>query len=125
MLRRLVGGSRRRVADAQASLSSGAVLEVDGPGPSGLASEQELLKRIGEEDEGRRWMGQMKRERDMRVAVDPLGQALGSGDSSLEKRKHQITWLAIRAREREYELKQQWAQSSMSRAQTQAKYGFR
>ncbi|PIK51451.1 putative proline-rich protein PRCC [Apostichopus japonicus] len=41
-----------------------------------------------------------------------------------QKRKHQITYLARQARERELELKNSWAQNRMTRKQTQAKYGF-
>jgi len=48
----------------------------------------------------------------------------GEGPSSLSKRKHQITYLAFQAKEREQLLKNQWAQSAQTRRQTQAKYGF-
>ncbi|XP_065346110.1 proline-rich protein PRCC [Cloeon dipterum] len=40
------------------------------------------------------------------------------------RRKHQITYLAFQAKERETELKNQWAANRMSKKQTQAKYGF-
>ncbi|XKL60979.1 hypothetical protein PGB90_008036 [Kerria lacca] len=46
------------------------------------------------------------------------------GPSSLEKRKHQITYLAYQAKERELELKNQWANNRFSKKQTQSKYGF-
>ncbi|XP_059487524.1 proline-rich protein PRCC [Neocloeon triangulifer] len=44
--------------------------------------------------------------------------------NSTQKRKHQITYLAFQAKERETELKNQWAANRQSKKQTQAKYGF-
>jgi proline-rich protein PRCC len=44
--------------------------------------------------------------------------------SSDARRKHQITWLAIEAREREMKLQNQWAESKLTKRQTQAKYGW-
>lgn len=41
-----------------------------------------------------------------------------------QKRKHQITYLAFQAKEREMDLKNQWALNSSTRRETQAKYGF-
>ncbi|XP_046338309.2 proline-rich protein PRCC-like [Haliotis rufescens] len=41
-----------------------------------------------------------------------------------QRRKKQITYLAFQAKERELELKNSWAQSRMTKRQTQAKYGF-
>ena len=46
------------------------------------------------------------------------------GPSGQQKRKHQITYLAHRAKEQEFELKNQWAQNKMTKNQTQSKYGF-
>ncbi|XP_076245687.1 proline-rich protein PRCC [Calliopsis andreniformis] len=46
------------------------------------------------------------------------------GVSSQSKKKHQITYLAHQAKAMEMELKNQWAQSRMTRKQTQSKYGF-
>lgn len=46
------------------------------------------------------------------------------GPSSLQKRKHQITYLAYQAKERELELKNQWANNRFTKKQTQSKYGF-
>lgn len=48
----------------------------------------------------------------------------GEGPSSVSKRKHQITYLAFQAQEREQLLKNQWAQNAQTKRQTQAKYGF-
>ncbi|XP_062516324.1 proline-rich protein PRCC-like [Corticium candelabrum] len=44
--------------------------------------------------------------------------------SSDARRKHQITWLALEAREREMKLQNQWAESRLTKRQTQAKYGW-
>jgi len=44
--------------------------------------------------------------------------------SAQQRRKHQITYLAFQAKEREMELKNQWAQNRFTRHQTQSKYGF-
>lgn len=44
--------------------------------------------------------------------------------TSQQRRKHQITYLAYQAREREVELKNQWAENRQSKRQTQSKYGF-
>ena len=41
-----------------------------------------------------------------------------------KKRKHQITYLAALAKEREHVLKQQWSANAQSRRATQSKYGF-
>nr|XP_018908375.1 PREDICTED: proline-rich protein PRCC [Bemisia tabaci]XP_018908376.1 PREDICTED: proline-rich protein PRCC [Bemisia tabaci] len=46
------------------------------------------------------------------------------GPSTMEKRKHQITYLAHQAKENELELKNTWANNRQTRKQTQAKYGF-
>ena len=40
------------------------------------------------------------------------------------KRKHQITYLAAMAKERENELKKQWASSASNRRAAANKYGF-
>lgn len=40
------------------------------------------------------------------------------------KRKHQITYLAAVAKEREHELKKQWAESATNRRAAANKYGF-
>lgn len=48
----------------------------------------------------------------------------GKMPTALQRRKHQITYLAFQAKERELELKNQWAKNRMTRRQTQAKYGF-
>lgn len=44
--------------------------------------------------------------------------------NKVQKKKHQITYLAAQAKAREVDLKNQWAQNKSTRRQTQAKYGF-
>lgn len=44
--------------------------------------------------------------------------------SKQSRSKHQITYLAYQAKERELELKNQWSQNKLTKRQTQAKYGF-
>ncbi|GFS34577.1 proline-rich protein PRCC [Trichonephila inaurata madagascariensis] len=44
--------------------------------------------------------------------------------TQLQKRKHQITYLAYQAKERELDLKNQWSLNRLTRRETQAKYGF-
>lgn len=44
--------------------------------------------------------------------------------TSQQRRKHQITYLAFQAKERELELRQQWSANRQTRRQTQSKYGF-
>ncbi|KAJ7380250.1 hypothetical protein OS493_010965 [Desmophyllum pertusum] len=41
-----------------------------------------------------------------------------------QRRKHQISYLAFQAKERELELRQQWSANRQTRRQTQSKYGF-
>jgi proline-rich protein PRCC len=44
--------------------------------------------------------------------------------TSNQKRKHQITWLAHEAKERELELQKHWAVGSQARKDSRSKYGF-
>jgi len=44
--------------------------------------------------------------------------------SHKQKRKHQITYLAFQAKERELELQQSWSESRSMKQQTQSRYGF-
>lgn len=44
--------------------------------------------------------------------------------SSTAKRKHQITYLAYQAKQKELQLKNEWAANRLTKAQTRAKYGF-
>ncbi|GBM83974.1 Proline-rich protein PRCC [Araneus ventricosus] len=48
----------------------------------------------------------------------------GEMPTQQQKRKHQITYLAFQAKERELDLKNQWSLNRRTRRETQAKYGF-
>uniref|UniRef100_A0A672K7G8 Proline-rich protein PRCC-like n=1 Tax=Sinocyclocheilus grahami TaxID=75366 RepID=A0A672K7G8_SINGR len=48
----------------------------------------------------------------------------GDQPTGQQRRKHQITYLIHQAKERELELKNNWAENKLTRRQTQAKYGF-
>ncbi|XP_054153160.1 proline-rich protein PRCC-like [Oppia nitens] len=48
----------------------------------------------------------------------------GVQPTSTAKRKHQITYLALQAKQREVELKNQWALNKATKSQSRAKYGF-
>uniref|UniRef100_A0A4W5NDF8 Proline rich mitotic checkpoint control factor n=1 Tax=Hucho hucho TaxID=62062 RepID=A0A4W5NDF8_9TELE len=48
----------------------------------------------------------------------------GDQPTGQQRRKHQITYLIHQAKERELELKNNWADNKLTRRQTQAKYGF-
>ncbi|KAF8795023.1 proline-rich protein PRCC-like [Argiope bruennichi] len=48
----------------------------------------------------------------------------GEMPTQQQKRKHQITYLAFQAKERELDLKNQWSLNRSTRRETQAKYGF-
>lgn len=48
----------------------------------------------------------------------------GVAPTSTARRKHQITFLAFQAKQREIELKNEWAANKLTRSQTKAKYGF-
>ncbi|CAL1263183.1 unnamed protein product [Larinioides sclopetarius] len=48
----------------------------------------------------------------------------GEMPTQQQKRKHQITYLAFQAKERELDLKNEWSLNRRTRRETQAKYGF-
>ena len=48
----------------------------------------------------------------------------GVQPSSTARRKHQITYLALQAKQREVELKNEWARSRTTKTMSRAKYGF-
>lgn len=56
--------------------------------------------------------------------ADYMAQIPSSKFSGQEKRKHQMTYLAYQAKERELELKNQWAANRASKRETRKKYGF-
>ncbi|XP_072531791.1 proline-rich protein PRCC [Salminus brasiliensis] len=71
-------------------------------------SQQWLTKNMSTETEPRKSFSKKKGDQ-------PTGQ---------QRRKHQITYLIHQAKERELELKNNWADNKITRRQTQAKYGF-
>ena len=56
--------------------------------------------------------------------ADYMSQIPSTKFSGQEKRKHQMTYLAYQAQERELELKNQWAANRASKRETRKKYGF-
>merc|ERR1712150_218729 len=74
-------------------------------------SKDELMKTLSEEQPTSQMMSHSKKKnKDM-----PSGQ---------QKRKHQITYLAFKAKEREIDLKNEWASNRANKRQAQSKYGF-
>ncbi|KAM4550504.1 proline-rich protein PRCC [Fundulus diaphanus] len=71
-------------------------------------NQQWMTKSISEEKQTRQSYSKRRGEQ-------PTGQ---------QRRKHQITYLIHQAKERELELKNNWAENRVTRRQTQAKYGF-
>ncbi|KAM9838394.1 proline-rich protein PRCC [Aulostomus maculatus] len=71
-------------------------------------NQQWMTKNMSEEKQNRQSYSKRKGEQ-------PTGQ---------QRRKHQITYLIHQAKERELELKNNWAENKLTRRQTQAKYGF-
>lgn len=71
-------------------------------------NQQWMTKSMTEEKQQRQSFSKKKGEQ-------PTGQ---------QRRKHQITYLIHQAKERELELKNNWAENRLTRRQTQAKYGF-
>jgi len=81
------------------------IIDIQGPDVRG---DREQLLRNSTTD----MMAQQKKKNDEDA---PTGQ---------QKRKHQIQYLAHQAKEREFQLQQQWAESRATKQVTQAKYGF-
>ncbi|KAJ3608606.1 hypothetical protein NHX12_023138 [Muraenolepis orangiensis] len=73
-----------------------------------VGSQQWMTKNVSEEKQERKSFSKKKGDQ-------PTGQ---------QRRKHQITYLIHQAKERELELKNNWAENKLTRRQTQAKYGF-
>ncbi|XP_059898805.1 proline-rich protein PRCC [Gadus macrocephalus] len=71
-------------------------------------NQQWMTKNVSEEKQERKSFSKKKGDQ-------PTGQ---------QRRKHQITYLIHQAKERELELKNNWAENKLTRRQTQAKYGF-
>ncbi|XP_062865335.1 proline-rich protein PRCC [Trichomycterus rosablanca] len=65
--------------------------------------------------------------KNMSAEVEPrksFSKKKGDQPTGQQRRKHQITYLIHQAKERELELKNNWADNKLTRRQTQAKYGF-
>ncbi|KAM7534574.1 hypothetical protein Aperf_G00000108982 [Anoplocephala perfoliata] len=58
-----------------------------------------------------------------RPVIDPQ-QHIVNNPGKLAFRKHQITWLAYKAQEDEYELQEQWAEARRNKTISRQKYGF-
>ncbi|KAL5105975.1 Proline-rich protein PRCC [Taenia crassiceps] len=100
------GASAMSVADLLAASGGAKVREVRADDLTAGAS-LELLKNITT----------------ARPKMEPQ-QHLVNNPGKLAFRKHQITWLAYKAQEQEYELQEQWAEARRNQAQSRQKYGF-
>jgi len=58
------------------------------------------------------------------VSLEKDKEPEGEAPNPTAKRKHQITYLAHQAKQRELALKNEWAMSKLNKNQTRAKYGF-
>ncbi|KAI1284865.1 Proline-rich protein PRCC [Halotydeus destructor] len=58
------------------------------------------------------------------VSLEKPQEVAGDAPNPTAKRKHQITYLAHQAKQRELALKNEWAASKAAKNQTRAKYGF-
>ncbi|XP_028411261.1 proline-rich protein PRCC-like isoform X2 [Dendronephthya gigantea] len=58
------------------------------------------------------------------IDYKPQSKKKGNLPSSQQRRKHQITYLAFQAKEKEWELRNQWSANRQTKRQTQSKYGF-
>ncbi|XP_051992655.1 proline-rich protein PRCC-like [Xyrauchen texanus] len=70
----------------------------------------------------KQWMA-----KNMTTELEPrksFSKKKGDQPTGQQRRKHQITYLIHQAKERELELKNNWADNKLTRRQTQAKYGF-
>lgn len=70
----------------------------------------------------KQWMA-----KNMTAELEPrksFSKKRGDQPTGQQRRKHQITYLIHQAKERELELKNNWADNKLTRRQTQAKYGF-
>jgi proline-rich protein PRCC len=54
----------------------------------------------------------------------PTGQLIEKGPNALAKRKHQISYLAMRAQVNEQELEAMWSSNRQTKRESKSKYGF-
>ncbi|XP_064201473.1 proline-rich protein PRCC isoform X2 [Anguilla rostrata] len=117
-----------------------AATEVEGPGSSSLFDDEAFRRLQGKRNRGKeevkfleikgddqlsgsqQWMTKsMTEEKEQRKS---FSKKKGEQPTGQQRRKHQITYLIHQAKERELELKNNWAENKLTRRQTQAKYGF-
>ncbi|RWS29514.1 proline-rich protein PRCC-like protein [Leptotrombidium deliense] len=58
------------------------------------------------------------------ITLEKEEEFKGVEPSPTARRKHQITYLAFQAKQRELQLKNEWATNKVTKKQTRAKYGF-
>ncbi|XP_062302223.1 proline-rich protein PRCC [Osmerus eperlanus] len=114
--------------------------EADEPGSSGLFDDEAFRRLQGKRNRGKeevkfleikgddqlsgnqQWMAKsITEEKQERKS---FSKKKGDQPTGQQRRKHQITYLIHQAKERELELKNNWAENKLTRRQTQAKYGF-
>ncbi|KAK3585289.1 hypothetical protein CHS0354_040236 [Potamilus streckersoni] len=112
------------------------LLMTDTLDPAQLMQDEEFLKLQGKKTRGKEEINIVDVNADDFVAsteeltkslteeTDHRSQKNKDLPSSQQRRKHQITYLAFQAKERELELKNQWALNRQTKRQTQSKYGF-
>lgn len=117
-----------------------ALAEAEEPGSSGLFDDEAFRRLQGKRNRGKeevkfleikgddqlsgnqQWMAKsMTEEKQERKS---FSKKKGDQPTGQQRRKHQITYLIHQAKERELELKNNWAENKLTRRQTQAKYGF-
>ncbi|XP_034560233.1 proline-rich protein PRCC [Notolabrus celidotus] len=114
--------------------------EAEEPGQSAMFDDEAFMRLQGKRNRGKeevkfleikgddqlsgnqQWMTKsISEEKQMRQS---FSKKKGEQPTGQQRRKHQITYLIHQAKERELELKNNWADNKLTRRQTQAKYGF-
>ncbi|XP_071374172.1 proline-rich protein PRCC-like [Centroberyx affinis] len=114
--------------------------EAEEPGSSAMFDDEAFMRLQGKRNRGKeevkfleikgddqlsgtqQWMTKsMTEEKQERQS---FSKKKGDQPTGQQRRKHQITYLIHQAKERELELKNNWADNKLTRRQTQAKYGF-
>lgn len=114
--------------------------EAEEPGYSAMIDDEAFMRLQGKRNRGKeevkfleikgddqlsgnqQWMTKnMTEEKQIRQS---FSKKKGEQPTGQQRRKHQITYLIHQAKERELELKNNWAENKLTRRQTQAKYGF-
>lgn len=116
------------------------IAEAEEPGNSAMFDDEAFMRLQGKRNRGKeevkfleikgddqlsgnqQWMTKsMTEEKQHRQS---FSKKRGEQPTGQQRRKHQITYLIHQAKERELELKNNWAENRLTRRQTQAKYGF-